>query len=134
MVADEPDLAASLYAHADGVILCSPRMSDDGLAALAAGRPRLLCVNRIPQGGPPPGVACDTFTPMFEMCRHLAELGHRRVVYFAGAPHSWVNAERWRAVQHAATLGLEPLRSRPGRPSTPATPPPTPPSPSARRP
>jgi len=108
-VADEPDLAASLYVHADGVILCSPRMSDDDLARLAVDRPRLLCVNRIPQGGHPPGVACDTFSPMFEICRHLAGLGHRRVVYLAGAPHSWVNAERWRAVQHAATLGLEPL-------------------------
>ena len=108
-VVDEPDLAASLYAHVDGVILCSPRMSDDDLALLAAGRPRLLCVNRIPSGGRPSGLACDTFTPMFEICRHLAGLGHRRVAYVAGAPNSWVNEERWRAVQHAAILGLEPV-------------------------
>jgi LacI family transcriptional regulator len=110
LVEDEPELAAALYAHADGLILCSPRMSDEALAALAVGRPRLVCVHRVPRGEhQPPGVACDMFTPMFELCRHLAQLGHRRVVYFFGSPHSWVNSERWRAVQHAATLGLEPL-------------------------
>ena len=112
--ADEPDLAASLYAHADGVILCSPRMPDEDLAALAADRPRLLCVNRIPAGGRPPGVACDSFSPMLDLCRLLARLGHRRVVYFFGNAHSWVNAERWRAVRHAASLGLEPLRVQAG--------------------
>jgi LacI family transcriptional regulator len=113
-VADEPDLAASLYAHADGVILCSPRMSDTELDRLAVDRPRLLCVNRIPEGGHPPGVACDSFSPMFEICRHLAQHGHRRVAYLAGAPHSWANAERWRAVEQAAALGLEPRRVQAG--------------------
>ncbi|MFH1331055.1 MAG: LacI family DNA-binding transcriptional regulator [Actinomycetota bacterium] len=113
-VADEPDLAASLYAHTDGVILCSPRMPDEELARFAADRPRLLCVHRIPPGGHPPAVTCDMFSPMLEICRHLAGLGHRRVVYLAGAPLSWVNAERWRAVQHAATLGLETWRVQAG--------------------
>lgn len=108
---DEPELAAALYEHADGLILCSPRMSDEALTALAAGRPRLVCVHRVPRGEhQPPGVACDMFGPMLELCRHLAGLGHRRVVYFFGSPHSWANSERWRAVEHAASLGLEPRR------------------------
>nr|MCU0282229.1 LacI family transcriptional regulator [Acidimicrobiia bacterium] len=55
--ADEPDLAASLYAHADGVILCSPRMSDESLHTLSADRPRMLCVNRIPAGVGLPALA-----------------------------------------------------------------------------
>lgn len=109
-VADEPDLAATLYARADGVILCSPRMPDDDLERLADARPRLVCVSRLPAAGRPPALAYDPFGPMFELCRLLASLGHRRVVYLAGVPHSWVNSERWRAVQHAATLGLEPHR------------------------
>ncbi|MBM3694878.1 MAG: LacI family transcriptional regulator [Actinobacteria bacterium] len=113
-VADEPDLAASLYAHADGVILCSPRMADDDLERVTLGRPRLLCVNRIARDGQPPGIACDMFSPMLDICRLLATQGHRRVVYFAGAPYSWVNAERWRAVQHSAALGLDPLRVQAG--------------------
>ncbi len=113
-VADEPDLAASLYDHADGVILCSPRMSDEDLATLATGRPCLLCVNRIPPAGVLPGVACNSFSPMFDMCRVLADAGHRRVVYLTGIPYSWVNAERWRAVQAAASLGMEPHRVEAG--------------------
>jgi LacI family repressor for deo operon, udp, cdd, tsx, nupC, and nupG len=113
-IADEPDLAASLYAHADGVILCSPRLSDDSLTALAAGRPHMLCVNRIPPAGVLSGVACDSYTPLFEMCRLLAGFGHRRVAYLAGAPRSWVNAERWRAVQDSTALGLEPIRVESG--------------------
>jgi LacI family transcriptional regulator, repressor for deo operon, udp, cdd, tsx, nupC, and nupG len=113
-VSDEPDLAASLYAHADGVILCSPRLSDDDLATLAAVRPHMLCVNRIPPAGLLPGVACNSFSPMFEMCRVLADAGHRRVVYLAGIPHSWVNAERWRAVRAAESLGMEPRRVEAG--------------------
>jgi len=114
LVEDEPDLAASLYAHADGVILVSPRMSDEALARLAASRPRLLCVHRVLRTGQPPGIACDTFSPMFGLCRHLAELGHRRVVYFYGAPFSWVNRERWRAVEQSSILGLEPLQVQAG--------------------
>ncbi len=108
-VADEPDLAASLYAHADGVILCSPRLSDESLTALAAGRPHMLCVNRIPPAGVLSGVACDSYHPLFEICRLLAGLGHHRVAYLGGAPLSWVNAERWRAVKDSASLGLEPI-------------------------
>lgn len=113
-VGDEPDLAASLYAHADGVILCSPRMPDEVLAGVAAGCPRMLCVNRIPPAGVLTGVACNTFSAAFDICRLLADAGHRRVVYLAGIPNSWTNSERWRAVQHAADLGLEPLRVQAG--------------------
>ncbi len=113
-VGDEPDLVASLYAHVDGVILCSARMSDEQLTALAVGRPHMLCVNRIPPAGVLSGVACNSFSPMFDMCRVLADAGHRRVVYLAGIPHSWVNAERWRAVQEAESLGLEPHRVEAG--------------------
>jgi LacI family transcriptional regulator, repressor for deo operon, udp, cdd, tsx, nupC, and nupG len=112
--ADEPDLAASLYDHADGVILCSPRMPDDRLHQLAAGRPRLLCVNRIPTGIGLPFVAFDSYSPMLEICGLLGRLGHHRVAYLSGPMDSWANAERWRAVAHAAAFGLEPIRVQAG--------------------
>ena len=70
-VADEPDLAASLYAHADGVILCSPRMPDEVLAGVAVGCPRMLCVNRIPPAGVLTGVAYNSFSAAFDICRLL---------------------------------------------------------------
>ena len=113
-LADEPDLAASLYAHADGVILCSPRMPDDLLRQLADCCPRLLCVNRIPAGIGVPFVAFDSYSSMLEICGLLGRLGHRRVVYLAGPPDSRANAERWRAVEHAAAFGLEPSRIQAG--------------------
>lgn len=113
-VADEPDLAATLYGHADGVILCSPRMPDQELEQLAADRPRLLCVSRIPAGTRPAAVAYDPFSPMVEICGLLGRLGHRRVVYLAGSPNSWVNGERWRAVQQSTSFGLEPFQVRAG--------------------
>jgi LacI family transcriptional regulator, repressor for deo operon, udp, cdd, tsx, nupC, and nupG len=108
--ADEPDLAASLYDHADGVILCSPRMPDECLRQLASGRPRLLCVNRIPATAGVPFVAFDSFSSMLEICRLLGGLGHQRVAYLSGPVDSWPNGERWRAVVHAAAFGLEPTR------------------------
>jgi LacI family transcriptional regulator len=112
--ADEPDLAASLYDHADGVILCSPRMPDDRLHQLAVGRPRLLCVNRIPTGIGLPFVAFDSYSPMLGICGLLGRLGHHRVAYLSGPMDSWANAERWRAVSHAAAFGLEPIRVQAG--------------------
>jgi LacI family transcriptional regulator len=112
--ADEPDLAASLYAHADGVILCSPRMSDESLHTLSADRPRMLCVNRIPAGVGLPALAYDSYSPMLEICGLLERLGHRRVVYLAGPEESWVNGERWRAVENSGAFGLEPVRVQAG--------------------
>lgn len=112
--ADEPDLAASLYDHADGVILCSPRMPDDSLRRLAADRPRLLCVNRLPTGIGIPFVAFDSYSPMLEICGLLGRLGHRRVAYLSGPMDSWANTERWRAVSQAAASGLEPAFIRAG--------------------
>jgi LacI family transcriptional regulator len=113
-IAEEPELADSLYAHADSLILCSPRMPDDELTEVAEGRPHVVCVNRVPLEGRPCSVACDVFTPMLELCRMLAHLGHRRVVYLAGAPYSWLNGGRWRAVQESVSVGLEPSRIQAG--------------------
>ena len=130
-VADEPDLAASLYAHADGVILCSPRMSDESLAALAVGRPHMLCVNRIPPGrGAVRGGLRQLLAPCSRSAGCSPMLGHRRVVYLAGVPA--LLGER-RALAGGAgrpSLGLEPIRVQSGahhrRRATPSSTPPWP--------
>jgi LacI family repressor for deo operon, udp, cdd, tsx, nupC, and nupG len=110
----EAELAASLYAHVDGVILCSPRMPEDDLQRLSAGRPRLLCVNRLPTGESPVGIAHDIYTSMLQICRLVRGLGHRRVAFLAGNPQSWASLERWRAVEDSAPLGLDPVRVQAG--------------------
>ena len=47
-------------------------------------------------------VAIDSFTPMMELCGHLAQLGHRRVAYIVGSELSWQNRQRWRGIEMAA--------------------------------
>ena len=107
---DEVQIAQGLYSHADGVILCSPRMPDEQLRDLAADRSRLVCTNRIPSGVGIAAIAVDSFSAMLELCGMLGRLGHRRVVFLAGPGASWVNAERLRALEAAAEFGIEPVR------------------------
>jgi LacI family repressor for deo operon, udp, cdd, tsx, nupC, and nupG len=106
----EAELAASLYAHVDGVILCSPRMCEDDLQSLAAGRPRLLCLNRLPAGPSPAAIAHDVHASMLQICRLVHSLGHRRVAFLAGDLQSWAGCQRWRAVQEAVAFGLDPVQ------------------------
>jgi LacI family transcriptional regulator len=89
-------------------------MSDESLHTLSADRPRMLCVNRIPAGVGLPALAYDSYSPMLEICGLLERLGHRRVVYLAGPEESWVNGERWRAVENSGAFGLEPVRVQAG--------------------
>jgi LacI family repressor for deo operon, udp, cdd, tsx, nupC, and nupG len=106
----EAELAASLYAHVDGVILCSPRMREDDLQRLSAGRPRLLCVNRLPAGPSPAAIAHDIHGSMLQICRLVHDLGHRRVAFLTGDQQSWAAGQRWQAVQEAAAFGLDPVK------------------------
>ncbi len=105
----EAELAASLYTHVDGVILCAPRMPEEDLVRLAAGHSRLLCLNRVPVGDQPPAVAYDIYSSMLALCRLVQGLGHRRVAFLAGRPDSWASGRRRQAVLDAAAFGLDPL-------------------------
>ncbi|GIG40206.1 LacI family DNA-binding transcriptional regulator [Cellulomonas phragmiteti] len=88
----EAELVAQLGGQADGVLLCSPRMSGDDLAAVAAdGRPVLL-VNR--EGAGLPSVVVDNRDGVRQAVRHLHALGHRRVAYAGGPSGSWSDARR----------------------------------------
>ena len=88
----EAELVAQLGAQADGVLLCSPRMSADDLARVASvGRPVLL-VNR--EGAGLPSVAVDNRDGVRQAVRHLHALGHRRVAYAGGPVGSWSDARR----------------------------------------
>jgi LacI family repressor for deo operon, udp, cdd, tsx, nupC, and nupG len=110
----EAELAASLYAHVDGLILCSPRMPEDDLRRLSAGRSRLLCVNRLPADSQPVAIAHDVHASMLRVCRFVHGLGHRRVAFLAGGLEGWATAQRWQAVQDAVSFGLDPVLIRAG--------------------
>ncbi|UZN02713.1 LacI family DNA-binding transcriptional regulator [Cellulomonas sp. S1-8] len=88
----EAELVAQLGAQADGVLLCSPRMSADDLAATRAGGRPLLLVNRESPGLP--SVVVDTRDGVRQAVRHLLALGHRRIAYAGGPAGSWSGARR----------------------------------------
>ncbi|WP_046529243.1 LacI family DNA-binding transcriptional regulator [Cellulomonas sp. FA1] len=88
----EAELVAQLGAQADGVLLCSPRMSAEDLADVAAGDRPVLLVNR--EGAGLPSVVVDNGDGVRQAVRHLRALGHRRVAYAGGPAGSWSDARR----------------------------------------
>ena len=105
--ADEFATALDLLGQVDGLVLLSSRIPSSGLRELSKQSTPVLLVNRMELGVDLPMVAVDNFTPMMELCGHLAKLGHRRIVYLAGSDLAWQNRERWRAIEMAKVLGIE---------------------------
>jgi LacI family transcriptional regulator len=103
----ERDAALELSRWADGVVLCSPRMSQWELGDLAAAVPRLVCVNRRSRGAPIPSVAVDFEAGIASICRHLRELGHHRVAYLRGPVRAWSERARQRGLRAAGGPDLE---------------------------
>jgi len=87
-----------------GVILASSRLNEAQIRAHTAKRP-LVLVNRDVSGIP--RVLIDSGSGVEEAVAHLAELGHRTIVYISGPASSWSNRQRRNAVRRAAEkLGL----------------------------
>jgi LacI family transcriptional regulator/LacI family repressor for deo operon, udp, cdd, tsx, nupC, and nupG len=100
---DEERWARAMAAQVDGLLLLSPRMSDEALLALADITP-LVVTNRLLDGIP--GVLTDTYEATLHAVGHLHALGHRRVVYLAG-PDGYSNDVRQRGFRDACTrLGM----------------------------
>ncbi|MCQ0019376.1 LacI family transcriptional regulator [Actinomadura madurae] len=82
LVSDTGENAGAEYAAAlelsrwtDGVVLSSPRMTDEDLAALADRAPRLVCVNRLLPGRNVPAVVVDFEAGMAALCGTSASWG-----------------------------------------------------------
>lgn len=87
----EGEIVHGLIKQVDGVILCSPRTSDDEIRQLAAETP-LVLANRSLQGVP--SIVFDNAGGTRIVLRHLVALGHRRIAYAGGPLSSWSNGER----------------------------------------
>ena len=97
-------LALTLARQVDGLILCSPRMSEPELRETQRLCPVVL-VNRRVAGIP--AVTIDNAGGMRQAVTHLQALGHRRVGYIAGPTTSYSNLERQEAVeQHLEAAGM----------------------------
>ena len=103
--AAEGGLVRALAKQVDGLILCSPRMSEDELRALV-GETTLVLLNR--RVGRTPAVTFDNTDGMRQAVSHLRALGHHRVAWVGGPRASWSNKERERALKTAVPAsGLE---------------------------
>lgn len=96
----EQALARATRLRTDGVILCSPRMAEAELTELLPALAPAVVINRGPQPTTPV-VAADYRTGMRELIDHLASLGHRRLVYLAGATRSVTHQARKEAIATA---------------------------------
>ncbi|GIF04122.1 LacI family DNA-binding transcriptional regulator [Actinoplanes siamensis] len=98
----ETDLVRALAKQVDGILLCSPRMSDDQIEQLRREVP-LVVVNRLIDGLP--AVVMDVGAGARSAVRHLVGLGHRHLVYLSGPRGSWTNREIRKAAGAAARSG-----------------------------
>ncbi|GGL11369.1 LacI family DNA-binding transcriptional regulator [Mangrovihabitans endophyticus] len=92
----EAGLVRRLSKQVDGIVLCSPRMADGQLRALAAETPVVLINRRIARV---PSVVPELGDAMRQAIGHLTALGHRRIGYVAGPRSSWADRERVRSLR-----------------------------------
>ena len=95
----EDEVVRGLAKQVDGVILCSPRGSDEAVSR-AAEESALILVNRALPGVP--SITFDNGGGARAVMRHLVALGHRRIAYAAGPITSWSNQERDLALREFA--------------------------------
>ena len=111
----EASMLTRLGRAVDGFVLSASRLPDDDLHAVADQVPVVL-INRAV-----PGVACvvsDYETGTRRIVEHLADLGHRSLVFLGGPPESWSGRQRWEGLRSAATaLGLVTTRFGPFQPT-----------------
>ncbi|MFC6645320.1 LacI family DNA-binding transcriptional regulator [Granulicella cerasi] len=101
----EHTLTQRLALQVEGFILASSRMQDEQISELAERRP-LVLVNRDTRGIP--RVLIDAAAGIHAAVEHLAQLGHRRIVYVSGPSNSWSDQERRRALKRAVRkAGME---------------------------
>lgn len=95
----EDKLVDRFVSQVEGLLLVAPRLSDERIRAHAKKRP-LVLVNRDVAGIP--RLLIDSSIGVREAIAHLADLGHKHIVYVSGPASSWANQQRRNAVRHGA--------------------------------
>lgn len=88
--------ARRMLATVDGLILASPRLSDEEILQLAAQKP-VVVINRAVEGVG--SLVADTDAGVADAIRHLASLGHKHIAYVAGPERSWMSGRRWESIK-----------------------------------
>jgi LacI family transcriptional regulator len=111
----EEELVRALAKQVDGVLLCSPRMSNTLIERLSREVP-LVVVNRLIAGLP--CVVMDMAQGARDAVGHLVGLGHRRLALLGGPHGSWTSREIRKAANAAARVaGAELIVVRPNLPT-----------------
>jgi DNA-binding LacI/PurR family transcriptional regulator len=92
----EQSLVRVLAKQVDGLIIGSPRMSEEELRAAATETPVVLLNRRV---GRIPSVTVDNVDGVRQAVAHLVALGHSRIGYVEGPKTSWANRERLRGLR-----------------------------------
>ncbi|TDC81621.1 LacI family transcriptional regulator [Micromonospora sp. KC606] len=100
--AAEEELVHALAKQVDGVLLCSPRMSNSLIEQVSREVP-VVVINRHVAGLP--CVVMDVGQGARSAIEHLLGLGHRRIALLCGPRGSWTNREIRRAAGAAARSG-----------------------------
>ncbi|NRQ38313.1 LacI family DNA-binding transcriptional regulator [Nonomuraea sp. NN258] len=108
----EEELVRTLAKQVDGILLCSPRLSNRAIERLAEDTP-FVVVNRRIKGMP--AVLMDVGQGAAQALDHLIGLGHRKVALVSGPSGSWTSDEMRRAA--AETPGLDLVLLGPNQPT-----------------
>jgi LacI family transcriptional regulator len=92
----EGTTAERVLSGVDGIVFASTRLDADRLTELARTKPAVL-INHADDAIP--SVLPDVEGGVRALVAHLASLDHRRAAYVSGPEASWIDGERWRALQ-----------------------------------
>ncbi|MFQ4147266.1 LacI family DNA-binding transcriptional regulator [Arthrobacter sp. LAPM80] len=87
--------AHRMLTSVDGLVLVSPRLSDEELQRLAAKKP-VAVINRRVEGVP--SVVAEMNVGVTDAVQYLATLGHAEIAYVAGPQRSWMSQSRWESI------------------------------------
>lgn len=94
----------SLLRGTDGLLLCSPRTSDEEVRDAVADAPVVVLNRQVPGL---PSVTYDVTSGARQAVQHLMALGHRHIAYVAGPAGSWSDQRRSAGAESAREFGVE---------------------------
>lgn len=97
--AAEITIVRTMAKQVDGLILCSPGLTDAQIASVAD--TPLVLLNHLLPGVP--STVMDSADGLGQVVAHLAALGHSRIAYLSGPHTSWSNEQRRQGLAAAAT-------------------------------
>ncbi|NVM94102.1 substrate-binding domain-containing protein [Arthrobacter wenxiniae] len=92
----EMTAARRMLATVDGLILASPRLSDEEIGRLSSTKP-VVVINRSVAGVT--SMVADIEAGVTDAVRHLAAMGHAAISYVPGPERSWMSQRRWESIK-----------------------------------